>query len=435
MKKIALLLSLLATAGMTAQEYGAPMEEQQNESKTNFTDYNRWSVDLGAGMNKPLRPMRSGYYTKTPDFLNAHVGVRYMFNDKFGLQANAQFNKFESASDSNDFKSEMWSYGLDGVINLGNVLDFKSWTNTIGLLAHAGVSYSTLKGKEPVKSSNDNMVTVNVGLQPQVRLGNRVALFVDASLLGNVRQNLGFEGMPRKSSVRGFDGYFMTTSAGLSIYLGKHEKHADWTSEGSRTDERLAEIDQRVSKIETDLVDSDQDGVPDYLDREPNTPSGVAVDTKGRAIDKNENGIPDELEAALDRRYAKFNDESESSESKSHGNFIHDLINEGYVNVYFKFDSAQPEVYSLEAINYLAKYMLENPSAQAELLGYTDSVGNAEYNSKLSERRAKAVYDVLVAYGVDANRLSYKGDGVDDSVDSSSSAARQLVRRVTFKLK
>src|SRR5699024_308325 len=133
----------------------------------------------------------------------------------------------------------------------------------------------------------------------------------------------------------------------------------------------------------------------------------------GRAIDKNNNGIPDELEAALDRRYAKFNDES--SESKSHGNVIHDLINEGYVNVYFKFDSAQPEIYSLEAINYLAKYMLENPSAQAELLGYTDSVGNAEYNSKLSERRAKAVYDVLVAYGVDANRLSYKGDGVDDS--------------------
>src|SRR5699024_331738 len=98
MKKIALLLSLLATAGMTAQEYGAPTEETQNESKTNFTDYNRWSIDLGAGMNKPLRPMRSGYFTKTPDFLNAHVGVRYMFNDKFGLQANAQFNKFESAS-------------------------------------------------------------------------------------------------------------------------------------------------------------------------------------------------------------------------------------------------------------------------------------------------------------------------------------------------
>jgi len=432
MKRIALLLSLLATAGMTAQE----IDTSPQKEKTSVTDYNKWSIDLGAGMNKPLRPMKSGYYTKTPDFLNVHAGIRYMFNDKFGLQANAAWNQFENASNSLDFKSEMWSYGLDGVVNLGNVLDFKTWTNTIGLLAHGGVSYSTLKGKEPIKSGTDEMVTVSVGIQPQIRLGNRVALFLDASIHGNVKQDLGFEGQPRSSTVRGFDGYFMTTSAGLSIYLGKHDKHADWTSTGLETEDLLLDLDQRVSKIETDLVDSDQDGVPDYLDREPNTPSGVMVDTKGRALDKNNNGIPDELEASLDRRYAKHSDLENAAETHTSGSgTIYDLINNGYVNVYFKFDSAQPEVYSLEAINYLATYMKENPNAQAELIGYADATGNAEYNAQLSERRAKQVYDILVATGIDEGRLSYTGNGVDDSVDSSSNAARQLVRRVTFKLK
>lgn len=427
MKRGILLLGLLATAGtMTAQDY----DSSSNEGTK--TSYNKWSIDLGAGVNKPLRPMKSGYYTKTPDVLSAHAGVRYMFNDKFGLQANAALNKFENASNSLDFKSEMWSYGLDGVVNLGHILDFKSWTNTFGLLAHTGVSYATLKGKEPVKSSTDKMLTLNVGLQPQIRLGNRVALFLDASLNGNVRQDLGFEGQARGSSTRGFNGYFFTTTAGLSIYLGKHDKHADWHSSTFHAEDMLADLDQRVSKIETDLIDSDQDGVPDYLDREPNTPSGVMVDTKGRAIDVNENGIPDELEAALDRRYAKL---GETTEVVSGSGTIYELLNNGYVNVYFKFDSAQPEVHSLEAINYLKVYMTENPNAKAELVGYADSVGNSTYNSTLSERRAKSVYDILVAAGIDESRLSYKGDGEDDSVDSGSAQARQLVRRVTFKLK
>src|SRR5690625_1345006 len=91
MKRITLLLSLLAVAGMTAQESETP-SASKSEAKA-ISDYNKWSIDLGAGVNKPLRPMKSGYYTKTPDFLNVHAGVRYMFNDKFGLQANASYNE------------------------------------------------------------------------------------------------------------------------------------------------------------------------------------------------------------------------------------------------------------------------------------------------------------------------------------------------------
>src|SRR5699024_10383219 len=210
---------------------------------------------------------------------------------------------------------------------------------------------------------------------------------------------LGFEGQARGSSVRGFDGYFMTTTAGISIYLGGNDKHADWVSADYDVENMMADMDQRLSKIETDLIDSDQDGVPDYLDREPNTPAGVMVDTKGRAIDVNENGIPDELEGALDRRYAKIGETTGSANAKD---IICELIDNGYVNVYFKFDSSQPEVYSLEAINYLAKYMSENTNAKAELVGYADSIGNTNYNASLSERRAKKVYDILVATGIDA---------------------------------
>src|SRR5690625_4469959 len=220
MKKFTLLLSLLAITGVTAQEYGAPSATEAETKTTTTSDYNKWSIDLGAGMNKPVRAMKSGYYTKTRSLLNVHAVVRYMINTPFDLQANASYNEFVDAGNSLPFKSEMWSYGLDGVVNVGNILDFRTWTNTFGLLAHAGASYATLKGKEPIKSGTDKMLTLNAGLQPQIRLGNRVALFFDASIHGNVRQDLGFEGQELSSKKRGFNGYFMTTTAGISIYLG-----------------------------------------------------------------------------------------------------------------------------------------------------------------------------------------------------------------------
>lgn len=197
---------------------------------------------------------------------------------------------------------------------------------------------------------------------------------------------------------------------------------------------KLDSVQDRVAQLERDLMDEDQDGVPNYRDREPNTMNGVAVDTKGVAVDKNENGIPDEIESSLDKRYTSKDEMMEQNKSGS-GLGVKELLNDGYVNVYFQFNSDKPETYSLEAINYLVTYMKDNPNANAELIGYADELGNAQYNMNLSERRAKRVYDIIVASGVDASRLEHRGEGVDDSVEKSSSDARQIVRRVTFKLK
>lgn len=417
MKKLLLLFLTIPTFFLSAQE------------KEDF-DFNKWSIEVSAGFHKPTTPFADGYRTSTPSFGQFSVGTRYMLNNRFGLKLDLGYSTTKEADNSLPFKSNYYRGSLQGVANLGSIMKFETWTNTIGLLFHAGGGYSRLVPVEPVKEINkDHMLSVIAGITPQIRLSNRIALTTDLSVVGNVRQNYTWDGT-ESDFKRGFDGFKVNVSAGLTFYLGKHEKHADWSPEADTTKEKLEDLEARLSKIETDLIDTDQDGVPDYLDREPNTMSGVTVDTKGIAVDKNENGIPDEIESSLDLRYMKKGEITSGSASN-----IAELLNSGYVNVYFQFNSDKPETYSLEAINYLKQYMNENPSVNAELIGYADEIGNPAYNQKLSENRAKRVYDILIASGVSENRLTFTGGGIDNTVDKSSAPARQLVRRVTFKLK
>jgi OOP family OmpA-OmpF porin len=396
-------------------------------------DYNKWSLELKGGMHKPVTPFASGYYVDSPDFWQGSFGVRYMFNNYVGLRGEFGYNNLQGGENSMEFESNYYRASLQGVMNFGNLLRFSDWTNTFGLLVHAGAGYSINNPKNPIEfDSGDQMLHLVFGVSPQIRLGNRVALTTDFSFLTHGFQANSWDGTAA-SGARGFTGNMYNISVGLNFYIGKNEVHADWYSEDSAVYSELEEMDRRLSKIETDLIDSDQDGVPDYLDREPNTPSGVTVDTKGRAIDRNNNGIPDEMESALDARYATKDDLEKQNASQDAA--VRDLINKGYVNVYFRFNSTTPETYSLQSVNYLIVYMKENPGAQAELIGYADEIGNAEYNQKLSERRAKAVYDLMIKAGIAENRLSYRGNGEDDTVDKDSANARQLVRRVTFRLK
>ena len=56
----------------------------------------------------------------------------------------------------------------------------------------------------------------------------------------------------------------------------------------------------------------------------------------------------------------------------------------------------------------MSQWLQANPLATITICGYADDeTGSADYNMKLSEERAQAVYDVLVnEYGIDANRLT-----------------------------
>ncbi len=413
----------LASILLLGLSFAANAQNATTSEKSPATEtYNKWSIEVNGGANKPIRTLTKGYSTATVNFFHADLGARYMLNTKFGLKLDFGYDKFQERDNTPNFETTYLRTDLQGVVNLGRVLNFETWTNSIGLLAHGGFGVSSFKSKS--MNANDYLVNGIAGLTAQVRLSNRVALTGDLTGLVHASQYQSWDGMSA-ARVGTFDGILFNASLGLTVYLGKSEKHADWAAE---VDTKYNSLEQRVATIESGLLDSDKDGVADFYDLEPNSIAGVAVNTKGQSIDNNKNGVPDELESYLEKTYGQNGKTVPNST-------LEDLINGGYVNTYFDSNSSKPTYTSLSGVDFLVKYLKNNPSKSADIIGYADEIGNTEYNLELSRKRAEAVKNIVVNAGIDASRLNVVANGEDTSVNKNSKEARQIVRRVSFRVK
>jgi len=97
----------------------------------------------------------------------------------------------------------------------------------------------------------------------------------------------------------------------------------------------------------------------------------------------------------------------------------------------FDFDSAELRPESITELERVVKFMGDVPFATALIEGHTDNVGPDAYNLKLSDRRAKAVFDYLTSRGVDPARLKSIGKGETAPLaDNDTDEGRQQNRRV-----
>ncbi len=420
MKMKKLILTLLIAGAFTTMSAQTGIEKSTNDN------YNKWSVELAAGFNKPQRPMTSGYYTTLISPYVADFGIRYMFNNKFGLKADLGLNSFEGKSSSKDFSTKYYRVDLQGVANLGRIMSFETWTKSIGLLGHAGFGLAQLEDQN--SALKDRMGNFMAGVTGQIKLSDRVALTGDFTTILNAAQNAAFDGATAGPS-RGFQGILFNGTVGLTVYLGKNAKHADWVIDN---EDRLDGIDAKIAAIENKMLDTDNDGVADYLDQEPNTASGALVNTKGVSVDANHNNVPDDVEKYILENYTSKTDKSPML---SNNELIKSLINGGYVATYFDFDKSTPTNVSTEGIDFILTYLRNNPTASVDIIGHADEIGRSAYNDKLSNARAAKVKSVLMKANIEASRLNVIAAGEDTSVDRDSDLARKLVRRVTFRVK
>jgi len=91
---------------------------------------------------------------------------------------------------------------------------------------------------------------------------------------------------------------------------------------------------------------------------------------------------------------------------------------------------------SEKTLNQAQAALAANPALKVEIAGYTDNVGSAKANEKLSQRRADAVRAWLIGQGISANRLTAKGYGPKNPVASNANAeGKAKNRRIEFHVK
>lgn len=426
MKK--LLLGVIFCAGCYGYAQDNNAEITTNETTSKSTNlYNKWSIDLGGGLHKPIRPFADGYQTGTLSPWQASLGVRYMFSESFGLRIDGGYNKIENSDNSKKFETNYYRTDIEGVVNLGSIAGFRTFSNRFNILLHAGVGASFIypdynedvvalaMGKTP-EYQDDTMINFIGGITPQIRLGRQIAFFLDFSAVGHLKQGVNFDGTEATGS-RGFDGYMINTSAGLNIYLGGASRHADWYSS-------LEDLKKKVEKNEKRINEAEQ------------TLEAIEEEIAKNEEDRDGNGVPDRIEQGLDKKYLTKDDfEKEfdnAMKNQDNAALYKELIEIGYTNVYFKSNSSDPE--NFDAINFLRVYMLQNSEVKAEIIGYADGSGQAKYNNWLSEKRAKRVYDILISSGISTDRLSYRGAGEENTINQDSVDSRRLSRRVEFRL-
>lgn len=104
-------------------------------------------------------------------------------------------------------------------------------------------------------------------------------------------------------------------------------------------------------------------------------------------------------------------------------------------NIFFETDASDLQQSSEIELKKLILFLNQNPNVHIEIEGHTDTVGNTEYNQKLSRARAKSVYDFLINHGIQAKRLTYKGFGDTCPVaDNKNEMGRAQNRRTEIRI-
>lgn len=120
-------------------------------------------------------------------------------------------------------------------------------------------------------------------------------------------------------------------------------------------------------------------------------------------------------------------------QSVTAGQLAQEIQNKGFATLYINFDSNKAELKpdGTAAVAQIVALLKQDRSLKLSIEGHTDNVGNAAANKKLSQARADAVMQAVIAGGTSASRLSAKGFGQEVPVaDNRTEEGRAKNRRV-----
>jgi len=190
------------------------------------------------------------------------------------------------------------------------------------------------------------------------------------------------------------------------------------------------------------IVDSDNDGVMDRLDKCPNSPAGSAVDGSGCPLpivesvsfdgnqceikidgpDMDRDGVEDSIDQCPNTP-CDFSVDSKGCPVKA------------ILRIHFATNSDVITDYSMKKVRKFGDFLLEHKGSLVHITGHTDNRSSDSYNMALSKKRAVSVREALIDMGVSASRLSTEGRGESDPIATNSTKeGMALNRRIEVNL-
>jgi outer membrane protein OmpA-like peptidoglycan-associated protein len=172
--------------------------------------------------------------------------------------------------------------------------------------------------------------------------------------------------------------------------------------------------------------DADGDGVADKDDLCPGVKGNYkgCPDSDGDGIGDGEDKCPTVAGTAANQGCPEIKQE------------VKETVEVAAKNIFFRFGSDVLLNRSLPPLKEVVALLKKDPALQLVIEAHADSIGTAERNQLLSERRAKRVAQFFINSGIDARRISYRGYGATQPVaDNATEKGRAQNRRVEMKLR
>ena len=289
----------------------------------------------------------------------------------------------------------------------------------------------------------------NLSLGFSLRLNDRINLSLDQKIIFSANNLLdGIDNRTANDKTNQYD-IPLYSSIRINYNIGKKSKLQPkyWRNPLSKI---LYEIDSLSNKARTiSYKDSDKDGVPDFLDKEPHSLYGCDVNVKGVTIDSDGDGIID----CKDKYPFDPNNGKKTSSTNSDADIksyvkteLDRLLKENYNSkasntvtnwllpiIYFDKDKFSLTNSSLVDLYRLTKLMNDNPELCLVVEGHADSSYTESYNESLSKKRAQQVIDYFVSKKIPKERFQLKFYGESRPIINSTNESDQVYnRRVEF---
>lgn len=411
-------------------------------------DFNKWSAGISIGSHDGMHPTPK--FTKVFQLHHFGANGRYMMNNKVGVMLDVGYDYIDTYE--NSVNTNYWRTSLQGVLNVGNMLCFDTWTKRVGLLAHGGFGLSHLWVKKdlraelgatggPLFKGVDDMINYTFGSTVQVLITDRISVNADLSFIFHNRQSFRWDYSKENHLNTPIDGTMINMSIGASYSIGKNEKHIDWSPSNCMASTEVAPVDNskydayeaRIKALEDALAnqetisDKDGDGIADEHDLCPDV-AGLYSDNG--CADTDGDGVDDLQDKCPEVAGVRSNDGCPAVDKE-----VEKVMAAALKGVQFESGKAILLKRSFKVLNNVVEVMKDEPTYYLNVWGYTDSQGDDAKNLALSKERAASVCAYLTQKGVEASRLHPDGFGeANPKASNETDAGRALNRRVEFKV-